>query len=299
MNVRTWAVLAAVLAVLSASAASAKPYRVMVTRTAVTTRPGNLEGGLRYQGFFGGSTRGLPYQQLSPSLRFGLLPNLEVNLHLELLALGMPDQPAFQLAFGDIPIGLQWTFLEARVLALGAYVRGTIPTGPSSLDTVHPGLSDGTWDAEGTFLAELRPNRNFRVMLNAGYLRHGTRDRGPAEDFDVPDAVQGSLAAAYNLDDLTLLGLEVVGRHYLRPDITPVWRDHATQVEIVPVVRREVWPGLVLEAVAGIAVTPGLSQIHQLRVLLGGTYEFDLASGPRLPRDGKPSPTRPGRGRKR
>jgi hypothetical protein len=56
-------------------------------------------------------------------------------------------------------------------------------------------------------------------------------------------------------------------------------------VEIIPVVRREVFPGLVLEAVAGIAVTPDLSNIYRFRALIGGTYEFDLASGPRLPED--------------
>ncbi len=45
------------------------------------------------------------------------------------------------------------------------------------------------------------------------------------------------------------------------------------------------FPGLVLEAVAGISVTPDLASIYQFRALLGGTYEFDLASGPRLPED--------------
>ena len=74
--------------------------------------------------------------------------------------------------------------------------------------------------------------------------------------------------------------------------ITPVWTNNATQVEIIPVVRREVSPGLVLEAVAGIAVTPDLSSIYQFRALLGGTYEFDLASGPRLPED-KPEKSKP------
>jgi hypothetical protein len=283
------------LLLLAAPAALAKPYRAMVTRTAETTRAGNLEAGLRYQAFFTLGEGPLPYQQLSPSVRFGILDNLEVNLYLEALALGIPGQPGFQVAFGDIPLGLQWTFLETRPFALGVYARGTIPTGPSTLDAVHPGLSDGTWDAEGTLVMEVRPSSDFRFMLNAGYLHQGVRARGDLPDFDVPDAVQASLAGTLNLDRLTLVGLELVGRHYFQPVITPVLRDNATQVEVIPVIRREMWPGLVLEAVAGISLTEGLRSIYQFRALLGFTYEFDLAEGPNLPTDrdrSKPQPTR-------
>ncbi|MCI0671225.1 MAG: hypothetical protein L0Y64_12235 [Myxococcaceae bacterium] len=288
MRTTALAVLTGML-LLAAPAAEARPYRVMVTRTAETTRAGNLELGLRYQGFFALDAASLPYQQLSPSLRFGVLDTVEVNLHLEVLALGLPNQPFFQVAFGDIPVGVQWTFLETRPFALGVYLRGTVPTGPSTLDLVHPGLSDGTWDAEGTLLAEVRPSRELRFMFNAGYLHHGVRARGDLPDFDVPDAVQASVAGALNLDDLTLIGLELVGRHYFNPQITPAWNDNATQVEIIPVLRREVWPGLVLEAVAGLALTPGLSDIYQFRALIGGTYEFDLATGPNLPERNRPS----------
>ncbi|KFA87184.1 hypothetical protein Q664_49565 [Archangium violaceum Cb vi76] len=305
MNTRpsTFALAAAVF--LLASTVEAKPYRAMVTRTAETTRSGNLELGLRYQGFFAlESERSLPYQQLSPSIRWGILDNLEANVYFEVLGLGLPGDSDFQLAFGDIPLGLQWTFLETRPFALAAYARVTFPTGPSTEDAIPPSLSDGTWDYEGTLVGELRVSKDLRFMLNASYLHQGTRDRGALADFDVPDAVQLGLAGTYNIDNLTLVGLEVIGRVYFERAITPVWTDNANQVEIIPVVRREVYPGLVLEAVAGIAVTPDLSDIYRFRALIGGTYEFDLASGPRLPKDDdkngkKPAPKKKPSTRKR
>ncbi|WP_158501864.1 transporter [Vitiosangium sp. GDMCC 1.1324] len=254
----------------------------MVTRTAETTQHGNMEIGLRYQGFFAfDNAKSLPYHQVSPSIRWGIFDNLEANVYFEVLGIGTPGLGNFQLAFGDIPLGLQWTFLESRAFALAAYGRITFPTGPSDLDAIPPSLSDGTWDGEATLIAEVRASRDLRFMFNASYLRNGTRDRGALPDFDVPDAVQLSVAGTYNLTDATLIGLEVIGRKYSEPAITPVWTDNANQVEIVPVVRHEVYPGLVLEAVAGVAVTPDLSNIYQFRILLGATYEFDLNSGPR------------------
>ncbi|WP_224372122.1 transporter [Hyalangium versicolor] len=295
MNARA-ALFAFVVACLSATAVQAKPYRAMVTRTAETTRSGNLELGLRYQGFFSlDFDKSQPYQQISPSARFGIVDSLEANIYLEVLALGLPGDEEFKLAFGDIPIGLQWTFLEKPTFALAAYVRGTLPTGPSDLDTVLPTLSDGTWDVEGSLIAELRPSKDLRFMLNASYLRNGTRSRGELADFDVPDAVQFGLAGAYNLDNFTLVGLEVVGRYFLEDAITPAWQDNAVQAEIIPVIRYEAFPGLVLEAVAGVSVTPGLWDIYQFRALLGGTYEFDLGEGPTLPKseDDLRKPKRP------
>ncbi len=293
MTARSFPVLLSLVALTSLPAA-ARPYRSMVARTAETTRPGNLELGLRYQGFFmldaitgeGASATSLPYHQLSPTVRFGIVDNVEANLQLELLGLGMPGRSDMIIAFGDIPLGVQWTFLETKSFALGIYARGTLPTGPSNIDAIHPGLSDGTWDAEGTLLAELRAGRDLRFMFNAGYLYHGVRERGPgeADDFDVPDAFGAAASVAWNMTPLTLIGIDVVGRHYFRPVITPVWRDNATQVEIIPVIRHEISPGLVLEAVAGVSVTPGLWDIHQFRALVGGTYEFDLVSGPELPK---------------
>jgi hypothetical protein len=293
------ALLILAITCLVASSARAKPYRAMVTRTATTTKAGNLELGLRYQGFFAlDLDASQPYQQLSPSMRFGIVDGLEANLYLELLALGLPGEDEFKVTFGDIPLGLQWTFLETRQAALAAYGRVTLPTGPSDEDGIIPSLSDGTWDWEGTLVGELRVSKDLRFMLNGSYLHQGTRDRGALPEFDVPDAVQVALAGTYNLDKYTMLGLEVVSRFYFEDVITPVWRNNANQVEIIPVVRHEAFPGLVLEAVAGVAVTPGLQEIYQFRVLLGGTYEFDLASGPKLPtsrddlRPPKPAPRR-------
>jgi hypothetical protein len=129
--------------------------------------------------------------------------------------------------------------------------------------------------------------KDLRFMLNGGYFHQGTRDRGELPDFDVPDAVQVALAGTYNFDRYTMVGLEVVGRVYFEDAITPVWTDNANQVELIPVVRHEAFPGLVLEAVAGLAVTRELREIYQFRVLLGATYEFDLASGPNLPTKGE------------
>ena len=287
---------------IAASTAEAKPYRAMVTRTATTTKSGNLELGLRYQGFFAlDLDESQPYQQVSPSLRFGITDNLEANLYLELLALGLPGDEEFKVAFGDIPLGLQWTFLETSQAALAAYGRVTLPTGPSDEDGIIPSLSDGTWDWEGTLVGELRASKDLRFMLNAGYFHQGTRERDPRPDFDVPDAVQLAVAGTYNLDKFTMLGLEVVSRFYFEDVITPVWRDNANQVEILPVVRHEAFPGLVLEAVAGIAVTENLREIYQFRLLLGATYEFDMASGPKLPksRDELRPPARPAPKRRR
>lgn len=277
-----------VAVVLSAAGVEAKPYRAMVTRTAETTKSGNLELGLRYQGFFAlDLDESQPYHQVSPSLRFGIVNNLEANLYLEVLALGLPGEDEFKVAFGDIPLGLQWTFLETPRAALGVYGRVTLPTGPSDEDGILPSLSDGTWDWEGTLVGELRVSKDLRFMLNGGYLHQGTRDRDGLPDFDVPDAVQVALAGTYNFDKYTMVGLEVVGRVYFEDAITPVWTDNANQVELIPVVRHEAFPGLVLEAVAGVAVTEELREIYQFRVLLGATYEFDLSSGPNLPTKGE------------
>lgn len=282
MKTKTLLPLVSLLA-LASLPALAKPYRMMVTRTTETVRTTNLEGQLRYQGFFHTDfDQSSPYHQLNLGLRFGLLDNLELNAGLELLALGMPGLTPLQFGFGDIPVGLQWTVFETTPFAIGLYGRGTLPTGPSNIDFINPALSDGTWDWEATLIAELRPSRELRFMLNAGWLGHGVRDR-EGNPFDVPDALQAQAAVAYNLDRLTLIGLEVLGRFYMAPRITPVWNDNANQVEIMPVLRREMWPGLVLEAVAGISVTPDLWNMYQFRALLGATYEFDLAKGPDLP----------------
>jgi hypothetical protein len=274
--------------VLTATPADARPFRAMVTRTAETTDPGKLELGLRYQGFFAGrDLNALPYHQLSPGVRLGIIDGLELNFYLDLMMLGTPGSSGFTAYLGDVPIGLQFTFIDTRSLGLGLWVRGTVPVGaatfdglPSSLaDRIPPSLSDGTWDAEGTLVAEFRLTEDFRIMGNLGLLHHGVRGRGTDSDFDVPSAIRYDVAATLNIGDWILLGLELLGRSYLDPRITPAWDNNAHQLELLPSVRLEVVPNLVLEAALGFAASPDLQEMYFLRGLLGLTYEFDLGGG--------------------
>lgn len=269
------------------STAEARPFRAMVTRTAETTDPANLELGLRYQGFYAGQSLGaLGYHQLSPGIRVGLLDDVELNLYLDLMLVSSGGS-SLDSYLGDIPLGLQVTFLETGTAAAGIWLRGTIPVGagnferlPSSLtDRVTPLVSDGTWDAEGTFVAEFRPTRDFRLMLNAGYMFHGVRSRGAESDFDVPDAVRYDLAATLNLSERTLIGVELMGRSFFLPRIAPAWDDNQHLLELIPHARLEVIPNLVVEAAFGLALTRDLQEIYRVRGLLGFTYELDLAGG--------------------
>jgi hypothetical protein len=280
-----WVLLAAVPA-----ASHARPFRAMVTRTAGTTNPANLELGLRYQGFLAGSgLEALPYHQLSLGVRFGLLEGLELNAYGDFMLLGLPGTAQFDAYLGDVPVGLQWTFVDLKFLAVGLWGRFTIPAGQSSFeslpsaltDRIPPALSDGTWDAEGVLVAELRPSRAFRVMFNLGYLYYGIRSRGPDPDFEIPDAIRYDLAATLNVTDSLLIGVEAIGRSHLDRQITPAWTDNQHQIEIVPSLRLETIPDLVLEGALGISVTQDLRQIYLLRALLGLTYELDFGGSNR------------------
>ena len=53
-----------------------------------------------------------------------------------------------------------------------------------------------------------------------------------------------------------------------------MWTNNQHLIEIIPGARFEIIPRLVLEAGIGIAVTPWLRELYQLRLLLGVTYEF-------------------------
>lgn len=283
---RSLTLLLAVLIAAVPVAAGARPFRAMVTRTAGTTNPASIELGLRYQGFLAGSgLEALPYHQLSLGVRAGLLPGLEINAYGDFMLLGWPGSALFEGYLGDVPVGIQWTFLDTKVFALGIWARVTLPLGASSFealpsaltDRIPPSISDATWDGEGTLVAELRPTRAFRLMLNVGYLYYGARSRGPDPDFEIPDAIRYDLAATLNVTEFLLIGVEATGRSYLDRQITPAWTDNQHQIELIPHIRLETIPNLVLEAALGVAVTRDLREIYLLRALLGFTYELDLA----------------------
>jgi hypothetical protein len=264
--------------VLAAGLARATPYRAIVTQTAETPPGGHVEVGARYQGFlFGVGHLGLVdasnWHQIAASARWGIIDHLELDVQIETLIDWTPGRLA-NAYFGDIPVALHWTFLDRPKFALGLYARLTFPTGPGWVDTLPPMLSDGTWDAEGTFIAEVRPTRGFRIMMNVGFLYYGWRNRSPQPAFDVPEAIKWAVAGAFNLGKRWLFSLEAVGYHFFRADITPAWLDNPHLVEIVPGARFEVVPRLVLEAGLGIAVTPQLREIWAFHPMLGVTYEF-------------------------
>jgi hypothetical protein len=285
MNARTrcWGLLLG-LVTLCASESWARPYRAMITRTAETSRGSTLETGLRYQGFLWGFGRpagailSVPYHQVAGHVRWGIVDHLELETQLELLIQKEPLNPNIGVFLGDIPIGLQWTFYEGHKIALGAWVRATIPTGPSGIDIIPPTLSDGTFDVEGTFILEARFTRKVRLMTNVGFLHHGVRNRGGRGDFDVPEAIRYDAALVGNLGERFLISLELSGRSFFRPAITPVWNDNQHLVEVTPGFRWEIVPKLVLEVAVGIGLTRDTREIYLLHPLAGLTYEFDFGS---------------------
>jgi hypothetical protein len=143
-------------------------------------------------------------------------------------------------------------------------------------DRIPPSLSDGTWDAEGTLIAEVRPSPNFTLMANVGYLFHGVRQRSGSGAFDVPDAVLYNFAATLNVGERVLLGVEMSARTYFDRVITPTWTNNQHQIEVIPHARFEVVPNLVLEAALGVGLTRELGEFYRVRLLLGFTYEFDV-----------------------
>lgn len=257
---------------------NAKPYRAMVTRTTETTGAGHAELGVRYQGFFVGAGRSgldsLPFQQVALSGRYAISDSLELDTQVELQYNGAFGSGA-QARLGDIPIGLQWRFLRSEAVSLGVFGRATIPGLGVVSDIVPPTLSDGTFDLEGTLLAEVRLSPRVRIMGNLGYLHHGVRSR-TGFDFDVPDAIRFDVAITANVTEKVLLGLELVGRTFLHRRITPYWDNNQQLIELIPGARIETIPGLVFELALGIPVTQDLQQIYRVRPLLGLTYEFSI-----------------------
>ncbi len=264
---------------LAALPAIAKPYRAMITRTAESTKGGNLEVGLRYQGFLLGTgptstLNSSPWSQLAAHARLGITDHLELDTQLEALIRYVPRASTADVYFGDIPVGLQWTFHEGSAGAVGFFARLTLPTGPGGIDILPPTLSDGTLDVEGSFIGELRPTPDFRLMANLGLIHHGTRTSNGAS-FDVPEALKFAIAGTFNLSEILLLSIEAVGHSFFRRQITPVWDDNQHLIEVIPGLRYEPTPRLVLEAALGISMSPQLQEIHRFRPLLGLTYEFE------------------------
>lgn len=265
------------IVLLAVLEAEARPYRALHARTPRSTSEGKLELGLRYQGLFLGNGRGFDpgnFHQLAATFRWGALDALELELEAPgILFPESVDAEDSDIAAGDIRLAAQLGLIRDGAVRLGVLVGVTVPTGPSSNDLLPPFFHDGTLDAEGLLLLEIAPGRTFRFIADVGYLLQGTRERGARSDFDVPNAIRYDLALGLNLGPHSLLLLELVGRHYLDPGITPIWTDNADIVELAPGFRLETSPGLVLELGAGFALDRATEDIFRFRLLAGFTYE--------------------------
>jgi hypothetical protein len=271
-------ILLAAFALFIPLSAQAEPYRAFVTRTTETTGPGNIELGMRYDSFLLGT--GSPtvdpsaFHRLGASLRWGILEHLELEVQPAAFAEFRSGDSSPHGYFADLPVALQWTFLDTPGVELGVYGRATLPTGPSGNDLIPPTLSNGALGLEGTFLAEFHPARDLRFIFNLGAIHHGTRNRDPRSSFDVPAALRYDGAVTYNMGERLLLSLEMLGYSYFSSQITPAWTDNQHQVEVMPGLRYEASPGLVLEAALGVSVSSGLRQLQAIHPVLGFTYEF-------------------------
>ena len=263
------------LAVLDAEA---RPYRALHARTPRATSAGKLELGLRYDGLLLGTGRSFDpgnFHQLAGTVRWGAMDVLE--LELEVPGILFPDtvsSPNSELAFGDVRLAAQLSLVREGPARMGFYFGLAAPTGPDANDLLPPFFHDGNLDLEGLLLLEIAPGETFRFIGDVGFQRHGNRNRGDLEDFNVPNAIRYDLALGINLGPHSLLLLELSGRHFIFPEITPLWVDNDDIVELAPGFRLETSPGLVLELGAGFAVVRATESIYQYRVLAGFTYEL-------------------------
>src|SRR5688500_3722828 len=88
MRTLSWCAVLAVA--LTSVVTHARPYRAMVTRTTETTGAGNIEIGLRYQGFLFGTGRrnaysAVPFHQLAGHARVAITDSLELDTQVEVL----------------------------------------------------------------------------------------------------------------------------------------------------------------------------------------------------------------------
>lgn len=268
---------------LFASLAEARPYRVMTARTARTTDPGDIELGLRYQGLLLGEGRGFDpgnFHQLAMTFRVGLLEFLMLDVEASgILSAEAPNDEDLQLAPGDLKLSLQARLVETNQARFGIFFGAVLPTGPSEVDLLPPFFADGTLDFEGLLLLEIGTKAPVRLILDGGFLFQGERDRGALGDFDVPDAIRYDIALAFRPGERALFAIELNGRHYLDPVITPLWTENDDIIELTPGFRFETGPGLVLEVGAGIALNDDTEDIYKLRVHAGFTYEFSAKKG--------------------
>lgn len=262
---------------VSALSAEARPYRAFNTRTPRSTQGGNLEIGMRYQGLLLGEGNGIvdpwDFHQLAATLRWGIVDALELDLEAGGL-LFQNEAGDLEGALGDVRLAAQVQLVRSPTARLGLLGGATFPTGPSAEDILPPHFHDGTLDAEGLLLLELSPGRTFRLLLDGGYLFQGARDRGGQGDFNGPDALRYDLALGLHLGERLLLLLELNGRHYLDPQITPVWVDNQDILELSPGLRVETSPGWVFEVGGGFFLNEDSTEIHRFRVQAGFTYEF-------------------------
>src|SRR5438132_1139886 len=109
-------------------AAEARPYRAMETLTAETTPGGHVEVGARYQGFILGvghfGVAASNWHQVAASARWGIIDGLELDLQLQALIDWTPGSLA-RPYFGDIPLGIHWTFIDRPKFAFGVFARVT------------------------------------------------------------------------------------------------------------------------------------------------------------------------------
>ena len=148
------------------------------------------------------SFRGGPRRSsLAASLRWGILEHLELEAQLSAFAEFQPGNSSPHGYFGDIPVALQWTFLDSPGVELGVYGRAILPTGPSGNDLIPPTLSNGALGLEGTFLAELHPSRDLRFIFNLGVIHiSALSDRRIAHPRDAVQTGQEVMVLIERLD---------------------------------------------------------------------------------------------------
>jgi hypothetical protein len=269
------------LVVLAQANARAHPYRLITARSARQTAPGDFELGLRYQGLLDGDGLGglepEGFHQVAASLRVGVVDRLELEAEASFIVFHDAGSRSASVEPGDVKLGAQVQLLRAGPSLLGIYLGFTLPTGPSDIDVLPPFFADGTFDFEGLLLYEAAPGGGpVRLVFDAGYIVDGTRERPelPGGSFDVPNAFRYDAAIAVSATPRLQLSLELNGRYYSDPVITPVWRDDQHILEVTPGLRFEPSPGFVLEAGAGIALNDDTRRIYKVRALAGLTYEL-------------------------